>query len=80
MKGDKATNKAWDSYSRQCADCDYQFPTPDIDALLANCMVCRECGQVYEIDSEDIRFLLAFVLATLERLDRRTNGWGGIEL
>jgi uncharacterized paraquat-inducible protein A len=81
---DALIEKAKTSYKRECPDCDTLIPLPDIDELLEGETACPNCGQVFDVDSDDRNFFIAFLIARverLERLERRTSSpFDGIDL
>lgn len=78
---DPLLEQAKASYVRKCPDCDAPFAAPDADDFLQDEVYCPGCGQVFEIDDEDRNFIIALLVARMERLERRTgNPFEGLGL
>jgi hypothetical protein len=75
-----------DTYTRECnqqhrgTECSGKFGFPTQENWLDGWQRCPVCEQVSDLDAEDRNFAIAMLLAWLERVDNRTDGWGGLSL
>lgn len=72
----------FDQYFRECGStgCGHAFKIPTIDQLIEGTMRCPVCTADMDIDDDDVRLILAWLLARVERLERLQNPFAGIDL
>lgn len=72
----------FDAYNRPCSTrgCEHVFKIPTIHELVMGEMGCPQCEKTYDIDEDDVRMICAWLLARVERLERKDSPFAELDL